>query len=105
MRDAKEFLVRFFWEEAYGTLLASVIALLISLFFANFERIYPLYDPTATATTNTGHPGIMGVFQILQWPAAASTLASLLTSSVRLVLALLNRQHRRGGKTPGTSTL
>jgi hypothetical protein len=85
MRDFTSFFVKLYWEDAFDTLLGSVIVFLISLFFANFEKILPLYDPLATTAIPNGHPGVMGLFQILLWPALVSTAASLLTSAIRVV--------------------
>ena len=87
MRVVIQFLKRYFWEDVVDTLVGSVIVLLISLFFANFEKILPLYDPLATSVPNS-HPGIMGLFQIIIWPAGASTIASVTTGLVKAAIKI-----------------
>jgi hypothetical protein len=96
MRDFTTYLVKLYWKDAFLALLVSVIILLISLFFANFEKIYPLYDPLAT-THPDAQPGLMGLFQILLWPVWVSTAVSLITSAIKVV----NKRRGSMGKPKG----
>lgn len=87
MRVVFRFFARYYWEDVADTLVGSIIVLLISLFFANFEKILPLYDPLATEVPNSHH-GVMGLFQLIIWPAWASTIASVITSLVKAAIKI-----------------
>ena len=101
MRVIIRFFARVYWEDVLDTLVASLVVLLISLFFANFEQILPLYDPLATDVPNS-HPGIMGMFQIIVWPAWASTIASVITGLVKVVIKIRGSIRKpKGGKQTG----
>jgi hypothetical protein len=103
MRTVIRFLARYYWEDVVDTLVASVVVLLISLFFANFEHILPLYDPVAKSIPN-GHPGISVLFQLIVWPAWVSTIASVIAGLVKTAIKIRGSWGKPKGRKPtGTS--
>ncbi len=89
--DIISFFARYYWDEVGSTFIESLIILLISLFFANFEHIYTLYDPSAQTVPN-GYPGLMPIFKIIEWPALVSTVTALAAGSIKLVNKFRSRR-------------
>lgn len=96
MRDMTRFFIRFYWDEAFDTLIGSAVVVLVSLFFANFDSILPLYDPVILDTPNS-HVGFMGLFQIILLPSLLSTAVSLVTGTIKGFIKL-RRMLAKSGK-------
>lgn len=92
MREITKFLTQYFWEDAYETLLGSTIVFLISLFFANFDRIFPLYDPLITEVPNANF-GVISLFKIVVWPALLSLTASMVFSLIKIWQKIRGRRN------------
>ncbi len=102
MRDITRFLARYYWDDAYETLLGSAIVFLVSMFFANFDRIFPLYNPVVTNLPN-GNFGIIGIFRVIVWPALVSTVAALVCSVVKIWYKIRGRKNRKENQETSSS--